>query len=73
MSVIKLETLDQSHDWDPDADALPDPHSTGYECRVCRIALCKLCTPEQNMYFDEATKPCPGIPWYEVPDEVSET
>jgi hypothetical protein len=65
-AVIAFDDLDQSHDWDDDAEVAPDPHSSGYQCRRCKIYICKFCAPDESDDFDAATKPCPGVPRYEI-------
>lgn len=71
--MIKLKDLDQSHDWDTDGDVGPDPHSSGYRCRACKILICKFCSDAENDEYEEAVRPCPRIAWYEVDAEASKT
>jgi hypothetical protein len=49
---------------------VPDPHSPGERCTICRQYACALCDLEAD---DDLAQPCPGKPWWDCePDEGME-
>lgn len=53
-----------SHDASETDEGAPEPHSSGWRCRVCLLYTCMFCALGDSMDDAELERPCPGGPHY---------